>query len=134
MEVDKQEPEVSTTIVSFISLISGILKVPKSHGRARGAKGRSAAGQRKGKGSSVGCRAKGSVQSKLCAPAEQTSGRSSFKSNVTIAVYHHPGILSIGLGLTSNGSVSGASIMVTNAFSNQLACVKYTPPGSLSVA
>lgn len=81
-----REPEVSTTIASIISSISGILKVSKRRGGARGARGRSAAGQKKGKGSSVGRGAKGSVQSNPPAPAEQSSGGSSSENDLTIEV------------------------------------------------
>ena len=89
-EGQTQEPEVSTTIPSFISSISGILKVSKRHGRARGARGKSAAGQKKGKGSSVGRGAKGSMQSNPPAPAEEISGQSSSESDVTIEVCQCP--------------------------------------------
>ena len=93
MEVDEgqpQEPKVRTMISSIISSISGILKVSKRCGRARGARGRSAASQKKGKGSSVGCTVKGSMQSNPPAPAKQTSGGSSSKNNLTIEICQHP--------------------------------------------
>ena len=93
MEVNEgqtQEPKVSTTITSFISSISGILKVAKRRGRARGARGKSAASQKKGKGSSVGRGVKGSVQSNLPAPAEEISEQSSSESDVTIEVCQRP--------------------------------------------
>ena len=93
MEVDEgqpREPEVNTTIALIISSIPGILKVSKRCGRARGARGRSAAGQKKGKGSSVECGAKGSVQSNPPAPAEQSSGGSSSENDLTIEVCQCP--------------------------------------------
>ena len=93
MEVDEgqtQKPKVSTIIASFISSISGILKVSKRCGRARGARGKSAAGQKKGKGSSVGHGVKGSMQSNLPAPVEEISEQSSSESDVTIEVCQCP--------------------------------------------